>query len=200
MVDRERAIFINCPFDAEYKPLFDAIVFAVLFCGYEVRSALEISDAGEPRLLKIVRLIRDSRYSLHDISRVEQDGGLPRFNMPIELGIAIGARHFGDDGLRAHHLLVLDSEQYRYQRFASDLAGIDIHAHAGSVSGVIGAVRNFLATHSRRPLAGASAIASALERFEFRLPEIAAAARQMPDDITYVDRIEHILSFIEELP
>ena len=198
-IERERAIFVNYPFDAEYKPLFDAIVFAVSFCGFRVRSALEISDADEPRLLKIVRLIGESRLSIHDMSRVEQSDGLPRFNMPIELGMAIGARQFGSDGLRDHQLLVLDSERYRYQRFASDLAGIDIHAHGGSVSGLIGAVRNFLAPHSNRPLPGAAAITSALERFQFRLPAIAAAAQQSPDEITYVDRIEHLLSFLETL-
>lgn len=196
-IGRDQAIFVNCPFDPEYKPLFDAIVFAIVFCGFRVRSALESSDAGEPRLLKIVRLIGESRLSIHDISRVEHSDGLPRFNMPIELGIAIGARHLGGEAVQDHRLLVLDAEPYRYQRFASDLAGLDIHAHGGSVSGAIGAVRNFLATQAGRTLPGTAAIRSALATFEIELPALAAAARQAPDEITYVDRIEHILSFLE---
>ena len=34
-------MFINCPFDAVYEPLFDAIVFAVYDCGFIARCALE---------------------------------------------------------------------------------------------------------------------------------------------------------------
>ncbi|MCP4153886.1 MAG: hypothetical protein GY757_39535 [bacterium] len=35
------SVFINCPFDREYSPLFYAVVFAVFGCGYIARSALE---------------------------------------------------------------------------------------------------------------------------------------------------------------
>jgi len=41
-----KGVFINCPFDAQYKPLFDGIVFAVLDCGLWPRCALEIDDAS----------------------------------------------------------------------------------------------------------------------------------------------------------
>jgi hypothetical protein len=27
-------VFINCPFDEQYKPLFEALVFAVFDCGF----------------------------------------------------------------------------------------------------------------------------------------------------------------------
>ena len=33
-------VFINCPFDGEYQPLFRALVFAVQICGFVPRSAL----------------------------------------------------------------------------------------------------------------------------------------------------------------
>ena len=71
--DRDNSVFVNCPFDASYKTVFDAIVFAAAACGFQVRSALEIADSGELRLQKIMRLLEASRYSLHDISRVELD-------------------------------------------------------------------------------------------------------------------------------
>ncbi len=29
----DRRVFINCPFDAQYQPLIEAIVFAVRDCG-----------------------------------------------------------------------------------------------------------------------------------------------------------------------
>ena len=34
-------VFLNCPFDAAYKQLFDALVFAVHDCGFIPRCALE---------------------------------------------------------------------------------------------------------------------------------------------------------------
>ena len=45
----DKRVFINCPFDAQYKPLFEAIVFAIHACGLRPRCALEIDDASEVR-------------------------------------------------------------------------------------------------------------------------------------------------------
>ena len=50
-------VFINCPFDDSYRPLLQAIAFAVRSCGYYPRCALEEIDSGEARLDKIFRLI-----------------------------------------------------------------------------------------------------------------------------------------------
>ena len=81
-------VFINCPFDAEYKPIFYAIVFTIVRAGYRARCALETDDAAENRLGKIIKIISECRYGIHDISRTETNGDppLPRFNMPLELG------------------------------------------------------------------------------------------------------------------
>ena len=55
-------VFINCPFDHTYKPIFDAIVFAVHDLGFVARSALEIDDGPEVRLTKIERIIEECRW------------------------------------------------------------------------------------------------------------------------------------------
>lgn len=34
-------VFINCPFDKDYAPLFDAILFAIYKCGFRPRCAME---------------------------------------------------------------------------------------------------------------------------------------------------------------
>jgi hypothetical protein len=125
--DYARNVFINCPFDAEYRPLLEAMVFAIHNLGFRPRSALERLDSGELRLLKIAQLIEESRYSVHDLSRTELDSVslLPRFNMPLELGIDWGCRRYGP----LHNdkaILIFDSQRYRYQRFISDVSGCDI--------------------------------------------------------------------------
>ena len=90
-------VFLNCPFDPAYKQLFDAMVFAVHDCGFIARCALEEGDASQVRIDKIYNIIVDCRYGIHDISRTELDknSGLPRFNMPLELGVFLGAKKFG---------------------------------------------------------------------------------------------------------
>ena len=52
-------VFINCPFDSAYKPLFDAIVFAVHDCGFVARCALEEGDASQVRIDKIYNIIEN---------------------------------------------------------------------------------------------------------------------------------------------
>lgn len=108
--DYDRQVFINCPFDDDYLPMLRAIVFSIHACGCKARCALEVVDAGEVRMSKILRLIRGCRFGLHDISRTSLDemNGLPRFNMPLELGLFLGAAHFGSGGQRRKRTLIMD--------------------------------------------------------------------------------------------
>ncbi len=198
MADRAHgSVFVNCPFDQAYKPIFDAIAFAIQACGYRVRSALELNDSGELRLEKIYRLIDGTSHSVHDISRVEADreSGLPRFNMPIELGIALGHRKFCSKR-RKPNLLILDSQRFRYQRFASDLAGLDIGEHGGQPRAAIGAIRNFLAGRTAG-LATADQIGDLYDRFEAELPAMAAGRRQTVAALQFPDRLRLAEDFIE---
>jgi hypothetical protein len=152
MVTKASDVFINCPFDTDFLPRFQALVFAVRACGFRVRCALEMDDGGETRIDKLYRIIDESRYSIHDLSRTELDpiNRLPRFNMPLELGIFLGAKRFGGEDQKIKRCLILDVEQYRYQRFISDLAGMDIKAHGADVRMIVRIVRDWLVTVSRR--------------------------------------------------
>lgn len=174
-----QSVFINCPFDAEYPPIFHAIVFAVQDCGFLARTALEVDDAGEVRIAKIKRIIRECRYGIHDISRVQLDAatGLPRFNMPLELGLFLGAQEYGTREQRSKCSLILDSERYRYQKFCSDIAGQDIRAHGDNPREAVAAVRALLATAAgggvRVP--GAHTIANRFIEFDADLPALCRA-------------------------
>lgn len=61
-------VFINCPFDAGYRPVLNAILFTVFDLGLVARCALEEEDTGEFRLAKIERIIEECRYSINDLS------------------------------------------------------------------------------------------------------------------------------------
>lgn len=139
-------VFINCPFDKEYVPLLRPLLFVIIYCGLRPRIATERADSGEVRIRKIIGLIKESKYSIHDISRIEplKEGDLPRFNMPFELGIDIGCREIGEGQLAEKRCLILETESFRYQKVLSDISGNDIKSHSGDAKRVIRAIRNWL--------------------------------------------------------
>lgn len=182
-------VFINCPFDRDYSESFRAIVFAILACGFRPRSAREIDDGAQARLDKILDLIRQCRLGIHDLSRTEldADSGLPRFNMPFELGLFLAAKRLGGREQSRKRALILDTEAYRYQRFISDLNGMDVTAHGGDPIAVARAVRNWLANVTRRRLIGDEIVARDYASFRDRLPQLATDAGLDPQAIPYID-------------
>lgn len=142
----DKCVFVNCPFDRKYRPLLDALLFVLVYCGFEPRIASESSDSLQVRLDKIKNLIKESRYSIHDISRIkaEKKGDLARFNMPFELGIDLGCRLFGKKQLQEKKCLILEEEKFRHAKALSDLAGVDIKAHKGDPEELVHQVRHWI--------------------------------------------------------
>jgi hypothetical protein len=142
----KNSVFLNVPFDPTYKPLLEAAVFAIYDCGFVARCASEDEDSSTIRVHKIYDLIAESKYGIHDISRVGLDHKtrLPRFNMPLELGLWLGAKKYGNKNDRAKRALVLDRIDYRYKIFCSDIGGQDIRSHQNDPAIVIQRVRNWL--------------------------------------------------------
>ena len=189
-LDYERSIFINCPFDKSYRPIFHALIYAAFDCGLKPRCALEVDDAGDVRLDKILQLIRESRLAVHDISRTELDKGsnLPRFNMPFELGLFLGARRFGG-GIQARKVcLILDREPYRYQAFLSDIAGQDIRCHEGDPASAIKMFRAWLSALPRaKMLPGGTEIIRRYDLFQAELPRMLRAIKLRREEMTFQD-------------
>ncbi len=184
-------VFINCPFDDDYAPIFQALVFATFECGLRPRCSLEVYDAGEVRIEKIARIIGECRWGIHDISRTELNAdGLPRFNMPLELGLFLGARRFGNGPQKQKSCLVLDTHRYRYQQYISDIAGQDIQEHRRDATRAIKAVRDWLGASRaglHRALPGAAAISKRFKRFLDDLPAICAATERDAGDLTFTE-------------
>ncbi len=178
-----RSVFINCPFDDAFQPIFRAIIFAVVACDFTPRCALERLDGGEYRLDKIAGMIGTSDWGIHDISRVQVDpiDPTPRFNMPLELGIHLGARLLGDTPHRRKRALILEADAHRYDRTLSDISGQDIALHANDPARAIGAVRDFFNDHRQKgspPLPGGAALVEDYYRIRKDIgPRIAVEAR-----------------------
>lgn len=169
------SVFINCPFDDQYRPMLFAAVFAILDCGYQPRCAQEVEDGGDVRIEKIRRIIEACKFGIHDISRTELGVGnaLPRFNMPFELGIFLGARYFGQGDQAKKFSLIVDRERFRYQQFLSDIAGQDIQAHNDDPLVLITRVRNWLANATKRKtIPGAARVQARYRQFQAALPAL----------------------------
>jgi hypothetical protein len=142
----ERSVFINCPYDKEFAPLFHAAVLTVAALGFTPRCARESEGESDPRIDRIARGLRECKYSIHDLSRYQSEGPnqLPRFNMPLELGMALTLRYQGKSGGNPHNWVALVPHGFVHQQFISDLAGFDPPSHDGQAMSVIRAISGWL--------------------------------------------------------
>jgi hypothetical protein len=143
------SVFVNAPFDKEYVDLFDALIFVMVCCGFLPRSAIETSG-GIPRIDRILNALTSSKYSLHDLSRCRGEGedNLARFNMPLELGMAMCLRHLDN---AAHEWFVVVPRDHDYRNYVSDLAGFDLEEYAGTVETVVQPVMSWLLSLPEAP-------------------------------------------------
>ena len=197
-----KSVFINCPFDEPFRPILRAIVFTVIASGFHPRSALDATDGAELRLSKIAAMIGACDWGVHDLSRVEvAAGALPRFNMPMELGIHLGARLLGEKRQRRKRALILEAEPHRYDAALSDISGQDIEVHANDPEQAIRCVRNWLSEHRPRsavPLPGAAAMQHDYRIFRDEIGALLKARRLDPlDELTHADFLFAVRDWIE---
>ena len=149
-MDFDRSVFLNCPFDDAYLPLLRPILFFIFDLGLTPRIALERLDSGRPRIEKIISLIRESKYAIHDLSRLKarKAGEYYRLNMPFELGLDVGCRLFRSDRWAEKKCLILEAERYRYQAALSDMSNSDIAVHGNDPVEASSRVRNWLASEA----------------------------------------------------
>lgn len=179
-------------------PIFRAIIFTIYRCGFYPKSALADDNGLENRVDKIIRMIRGCRFGVHDISRTEVNAqGLPRFNMPFELGVFYGASKFGIKEQKQKIALILERKKYLYQQYISDLNGVDTKSHNNDPLEAIHKVRDWLRTASQRKTVPSFAtVREDYQDFEDKLPDIAANLKFEIDDIIFDDLCVIIEEFV----
>lgn len=131
------SVFLNIPYDREFEDLYLAYIVGLTQLGVRVNATLAVANQG--RLEAIIGLIERSNCSIHDLSRVELSKGIPRFNMPVELGLALYRSHVTKG---KHRTYVFEAKPYRMQRSTSDINGIDPQIHHGTARGIMAGLRN----------------------------------------------------------
>ncbi len=161
------SVFLNVPYDAAFENLLLAYIAAVSAYGFAPRATLEI-PFGQRRLDRILRLIHESRYSIHDLSRVQSDRKsprTPRFNMPFELGLTVALERTEHPD---HSWIVCESVLRRINKSLSDLDGTDAYIHDGTVSGVFREMGNAFVGNRRQPTVTEMSQIYRLLRAQFR--------------------------------
>lgn len=140
------SVFINCPFDEEYKLLLRPMLFTLVYVGLFPRLASDTSDSHEQRIEKILRLIKECKYSIHDLSRLksERANEFSRWNMPFELGVEYGCRCIAKNHLHTKQSLIFEKSRYDVQKALSDLNGVDIKCHNNNPTQTVQALQHWL--------------------------------------------------------
>ena len=171
------AVFINCPFDGAYGEFLDAIIFTVVCCGFEPRSALDTDNTADSRMKRIVDALRGSHLSIHDLSRVygEAGTGVAHFNMPLELGIAMAMKqaHDNKESKLPHNWTALVKEGTAYRNAVSDLNGHDLKRY-DSRHTLVAQVMAWLATRmkGRRVVFRPTHVLAALKEYDTQVGKL----------------------------
>jgi hypothetical protein len=193
-------VFVNCPFDNAYFPLLKPLLFTLIYLRLRPKIS-ETADSGQIRLHTIKNLMAASRYSIHDLSRMEPISRkeYPRFNMPFECGIDFGLRMADEAKYGNKRFLILEKEPHRYQKVMSDIAGNDIKAHSNEPEQMVKAVRDwFKPTRSAVP--SYKEIWLAYNEFEYHYEQILTEQHYDPNDIaalTFTDIIENMEAWVK---
>lgn len=144
----EKNVFINCPFDKDYIFLIRPLIYTLIYLGLIPKLSQTISSSTI-RINEIKKLIKNCKYGIHDLSRSKalNAGDLPRFNMPYELGLDVGAMEYGTGKLKTKKILILETEKYYHQKILSDIAGQDIENHNDDPYTLITKVRNWFSVN-----------------------------------------------------
>jgi len=189
---RQRSVFINCPYDTDFRPAFDAIIFATVCCGFEPRSATETGTTADSRMDRIVKSLRGSQYSIHDLSRLRGEGtaNLARLNMPFELGIAMAMRQACKEGEtdQDHDWMVLVPGDAAYDKVISDLNGYDLRRYDGSIFGIVSQVMSWLFTRGE----GLASRHRPIDIFD-ALPDYDDALRQLRAGWNQAETWQHVV-------
>ena len=121
---------------------------------------MESLDSGKLRFDKIVSLVQQSKYAIHDLSRLKSQAAdeYYRLNMPFELGLDVGCRLFKAGRWTGKKCLILEVENFRYRAAISDISGFDIAVHDNKPGSVVSEVRNWLNNSAKLRAPGAAEI------------------------------------------
>jgi hypothetical protein len=197
----DKNVFVNCPFDDDYRQLLISVIFTVKYLGYQPRFSLERADSGETRIDKIVGLIQISKFGIHDLSRIVSKGKNEhyRMNMPFELGIDYGCKKLKEGVWQGKKILILEKERYRFQKALSDLSGSDIKNHNDDPLKIVCCVRDWFVTEELNTGPSGNTIWNEFNDFQAYLYEkvVVENGHKKVDDVQVTEIVYHMTQWFD---
>ena len=88
------SVFLNIPYDSAFEKLYLAYIAGLSAFGLIPRATLEI-PTSERRLERILKLIQQCVFSIHDLSRVQLDAKAPRVPVDDQDVVPVSERLMG---------------------------------------------------------------------------------------------------------
>ena len=118
--------------------------------------------------------------------------------MPLELGVFLAAKRFGARPHKLKRCIVLDKQQYRYQKYISDISGQDINSHDGKVPTLIEKLVSWLRRESGdAKVPGGREIAGEFKVFKREMAKICVARNLQPDELTFGDYAQMVAEYLD---
>ena len=197
-------VFINCPYDSEYIPMKQAIVFAVSLCGFTPKLVSMNHDGTIPRIDKIKAMINTSKYGIHDLSRcvAKTEGEFYRLNMPFELGMDLGCRYFSNED-NGKNILVISESPYNHQPSLSDFSGFDPKCHKNDIYQTMYIIREFFYSEVSHDVPDSyikkNEIRSLYERFQTKLYSDLGGKKEGLNKMSDFEYYKEVCKFFESL-
>lgn len=161
--------FLNIPYAKRYEKVYLALIAGV--SGYGLVPTAAVHDpSSRYQLDRIFDLIKNARYSFHDLSWMSLDRVKPRtphLNMAFELGLAVSLSRTSTS---RHEWFVFDTVPHRLDKALSDLGGIRPRIHDMSPRSVLTCLMSALGRQTHQPtLANLLAIYADVERMARRI-------------------------------
>jgi len=176
------------------------MLFTLVHVGLLPRLASERSDSLEQRIEKILRLIQECKYSIHDLSRLksERANEFSRLNMPFELGVEYGCRRIAKNHLRTKRSLILEKKRYDIQKALSDLNGVDIKCHNNKPTETVQALQHWLIeTVGLKDVESPSVIWDRFNEFDYQFYERRKAQGYSKRDLQVMP-VQQYIRFIKQ--
>jgi hypothetical protein len=198
----DNSVFVNCPFDDEFAPLLEAMLFCIVYAGLTPRLASEQLEGGASRLDKIVEIVNQCKFSVHDLSkcRASTAGEYLRMNMPFELGLDMGFRKGPGEDTNGKKFVIFEAEPYDLKRALSDLAGTDVEFHRNNFQTLIQKLRNFLRVEVGIDLPGAAKLETDYYTFQGWMTEKKIDSGHTEEEATRLptrERLDEMFAWVE---
>jgi hypothetical protein len=118
-VDRDYSVYISCPYRPEFQNLRHGLMLAAIASGHQPVCDFDNPFPSEPHVPNVADGLARCRYSIHNCScsDTQNPNEFGRFNIPIELGMALLERHRTHEKADFHEVYIQLPERHSYLQF-----------------------------------------------------------------------------------